>query len=109
MFLSWWHGLVQAAHSQTKTTRRANRRRLPRKMRYAARVEQLEDRVVPATVNMFLNTALSGAQANTLAVGRSTTVPVYVDVGTLGGAGGIASSTLYLKYDPSILTINLNG
>src|SRR2546421_10232892 len=107
MFLSWWHGLVQAANSNTKSKKRTNRQRLPRKLRYAARVEQLEDRVVPSTVNMFLNTALSGATTQTLAVGRGTVVPVYVDVGNLvGGAGGIQNATVYLKYDPSELYID---
>jgi hypothetical protein len=78
---------------------------MPRKLRYLARLEQLEDRVVPAgTTKVFLDV---GANINNIAAARSATVPVFIDVDTLnGGAGGIQSATLYVKYDPTVLSIN---
>ena len=40
MFLSWWRGLVQMANPETKNAKAGNRWRIPRKLRYMARVEQ---------------------------------------------------------------------
>ena len=48
MFLSWWRGLVRTANPNIQNSKGGNRWRIPRKLRYAARVEHLEDRVVPA-------------------------------------------------------------
>ena len=105
MFLSWWRSLVQTANPQNVKSKSANRWRIPRKLRYTARVEQLEDRVVPAgTTNAFLN---AGPSLTNIAAARSATVPVFIDAGTLtGGAGGIQSGTFYVKYDPAVLTID---
>jgi hypothetical protein len=76
---------------------------MPRKLRYAARLEHLEDRVLPAT-NVFLNV---GPALTNIAAPRSATVPVFIDTGTLtGGAGGIQSATFYVRYDPAVLSIN---
>src|SRR5205823_4940154 len=82
MFLSWWRGLVQTANLRNNNSKAAKRWHIPRKLRYAARVEQLEDRVVPAgSTSFFLNV---GPLTNVTAA-RTTTVPVFVDVGTLTG------------------------
>jgi hypothetical protein len=105
MFLSWWRRLVQTANPRSANSKGANSKRMPRKLRYVARLEQLEDRVVPAgTTKVFLDV---GANINNIAAARSATVPVFIDVDTLnGGAGGIQSGTFYVKYDPTVLSIN---
>jgi hypothetical protein len=72
-----------------------------------ARLESLEDRVVPATTpgtNVFLN---AGALLTNVTATRTGVVPVFIDTGTLtGGAGGIQSATFYVRYDPAVLSIN---
>jgi RHS repeat-associated protein len=68
-------------------------------------VEYLEDRILLAgNTNVFLDV---GPNITNIAAARATTVPVFIDVGTLvGGAGGIQSGTFYVKYDPAVLSIN---
>jgi hypothetical protein len=105
MFLYWWRGLARTADPKNATSQGSRRWRFPRKLRYAARVEQLEDRVVPAgSTKVFLNV---GANVTNIVAARSTTVPVFIDVDALnGGAGGIQSGTFYVQYDPNVLAIN---
>ncbi|HWY85803.1 MAG TPA: YDG domain-containing protein, partial [Gemmataceae bacterium] len=111
MILSWLRGMVLVANPKNGTAKGANRKRIPRKLRYAAMIEQLEDRVVPAATNLFLNFAATGVAVNTVPVARSAAIPVFVDVGTLdsgnvGGSGGIQSADVYIKYDSAVLSIN---
>ncbi|HWY86362.1 MAG TPA: Ig-like domain-containing protein, partial [Gemmataceae bacterium] len=89
MFLSWWRGLVQVANPKTKTSKDGNRWRIPRKFRYAARVEQLEDRVVPAT-NIFVDVgaatlivqAMPGSLSPATADAGNATIQVAAATGT---------------------------
>src|SRR5438067_3104174 len=100
---SWWRRLMQTGDLESEKSKGARWKRLPRT--FQARVEQLEDRIVPAgPTRLFLNV---GPSITNIAVARSTTVPVFIDVDTLnGGAGGIMSASLYVKYDPAVLSIN---
>src|SRR4051812_16431195 len=105
MFHNWWRNLLAWKRSKSGFSGNNKPRKPSSKARYAACLEQLEDRVVPSATKYFLNTAISGPQVNTIAAGRATTVPVYVDVATLGGAGGIQAANIFLKYDPAVLSI----
>src|ERR1700694_3544447 len=101
MILSWLQDLAQMAHPQKKYAKAGTRGRLPRKLRYAARVEQWEYRLVPAdSTNLLLNLGAAATPLATIQAGRSTTVPVFIDAGTLtGGAGGVRAGTFYLDFD----------
>jgi hypothetical protein len=93
MFLSWWYRL-------------ASKRRVSRTLPYLAKLEELEDRLVPAaTTRVFLDV---GPSNSSVFAARSMTLPVFIDVDTLSGSavGGVQSATFYVKYDPTVLSIN---
>ncbi len=110
MFLSWWRGLIASANPQASRTKADKRLRIPRKFRAAMRVEQLEDRLVPASgqANVFLNLQNATAQLNTVTAARSTTVPVFIDFDSVaqGTSGGVGGGTFYVLYDPNVLSIS---
>src|SRR5438477_1114387 len=106
MFLSWWRNLVNVANPKNEDRKHAQRRRIPRKFRTAVRVEQLEDRVVPAgTAKLLLNMGTPTVPVSALQAGRSATVPVFIDISNISGSTGVGTGTYYVVYDPSVLSI----
>ncbi len=84
MFLSWWRSLVKLANPKNENSKSLRRRRIPRKFRSAMRVEQLEDRMVPAgTANVFLNVGTVASPLSTVTATRGSTVPVFIDFNTI--------------------------
>ena len=70
-------------------------------------LEHLEDRLVPTgTAQIALNI---GAANPIITASPSQMVPVFIDISNIstgGGAGGIGSGSYYVKYDPTVLSIN---
>ena len=106
MFLSWWRSLVNVANPNIDNSKGA----VPadtRKFRAAMTLEHLEDRLVPTgTAQIALDI---GAANPIITASPSQMVPVFIDISNIssgGGAGGIGSGNYYVKYDPTVLSIN---
>jgi phosphotransferase system IIA component len=86
MVLSWWGGSFQVKNTKKVSASGAKRRRALHKLRYVARLEQLEDRIVPsgntkALLHIMPNVSNNSATTTTLSL--SNAAPVYGTAVTL--------------------------
>jgi hypothetical protein len=93
MLLSWWHRLVHMANSRQARSKGVHHRRIPRKVRFAARLEQLEDRLVPTTPGVANAFPSAGHSLTNIAAVSFAFVPQLVDTGTSGATGTTTTVT----------------